>query len=119
MPAFSTRSAICLIALLLAAAGQCEALFTFGAYTFDQDKTPNAAYLIGNGTNLGSAQFSANLPNASNSPHNFPDTNAPGFDGALTLGRLTGVVVTNQGSRTLQLPRGNVGTTNRHGVAVF
>ena len=51
-----------LFALAIQAIPASAATFSFAGFSWDQDKTPNILGLIGDGANLGGAQFSAGLP---------------------------------------------------------
>lgn len=89
--------------------------YTFGSVTFDQARTPDHAKLLGNGETLGGVTFSAQLPNGTTSAiPNFPSSSS-GFNTALSLGALSGL---NTGLRGVNLPRGDNGSTTRHGIEV-
>lgn len=91
-------------------------VFTFAGFTFDQRYAPTSGSLLGNGVQLGGAQFSSLLPNEYTKTLNFPQ--APGFDSSKALAHLCGLA---SGTRGINLPRGNnsSGTaTNRHGIQV-
>ena len=97
------------------------ATFTFASYSWDQDNTPDVGTRLGNGVNLGGAAFSAGLASTSAGDVGFPDQPSGShalstFNTALTTSRLTGVAITPNTSRPLNLPSGNDGTTARHGV---
>lgn len=121
---------------MLALSGQAQAVaFTFATYTFEQDYTPDTLALLGNSANLGGAAFSAGTVTditqsvafvaASVGPGGVitPQT---GFDPALTLGRQAnaqhGLVQTDHTSCVygcaINVPKGNSGTTVRHGIQV-
>jgi hypothetical protein len=97
------------------------ATFTFATYSWDQDNTPDVGTRLGNSANLGGAIFSSGLPGTSAGDVGFPDQAAGShalstFNTALTTARLTGVAITANTSRPLNLPSGNDGTATRHGV---
>jgi hypothetical protein len=112
------------IVLSMACALTAEAVsFSFAGYTWDQDNTPDVGGLLGNSAVLGGATFDALLPNTSAGDVGFPDTIAGAanhaaspFITALTHARLTGIATTANTSRPLNLPRGNEGASDRHGL---
>jgi hypothetical protein len=112
------------VTLSMACALSAEAVsFSFAGYTWDQDKTPDVGSLLGNSAVLGGATFDALLPNTSAGDVGFPDVPAGAANHAaspfitgLTHARLTGIATTANTSRPLNLPRGNEGASDRHGL---
>ena len=129
-----------LIAVAIQANLASAATFSFAGYSWDQDKTPNILGLIGNGANLGGAQFSANLPINITRSVGFQNSNPtgsantgftglPGYNHTLTLGVQAntqhGLVQINPVpnspslfSSAVNLPSGNDGSLARHGISV-
>lgn len=116
---------------LLVASGPAQAIgFTFASYTFEQDYTPDTLALLGSGTNLGGAAFSAgNVTNITQSVAFVAASIGPinpqaGFDPSRTLGRQAnaqfGLLQPDSTSCVygcaINMPNGNVGTTVRHGI---
>jgi hypothetical protein len=118
-----------------ATSAQAES-FTFAGVTFIQESTPDVIGLLGNGANLGGAVFSDGVANTITRSVGFlaePGGNAntgftpvPGFDPALSLGRLANAqlgLTQNDGSSCLfacavNLPLNNDGGNLRHGIEV-
>lgn len=116
------------------------ATFSFAGFSWDQDKTPNILGLLGNGANLGGAQFSAGFPTNITRSVGFQNSNPsgsantgftalPGYDHTLTLGVQAntqhGLIQTNPVpnspslfSSAINLPSGNNGSLVRHGISV-
>ncbi|HEY1169796.1 MAG TPA: PEP-CTERM sorting domain-containing protein [Verrucomicrobiae bacterium] len=113
-----TLLALGTLGYLAGVAGQAHAIsstYSFGSVTFDQALTPDRAKLLGNGETLGGVSFSPLLPNGTTSAiPNFPASSS-GFNTALSLGDLTDL---NTGLRGVNLPRGDNGSTTRHGIEV-
>ena len=129
-----------LFALAIQAIPASAATFSFAGFSWDQDKTPNILGLIGDGANLGGAQFSAGLPTNITRSVGFQNSNPtgsadtgfiglPGYDHTLTLG----VQANNQHGLTqsnplpnspslfssaINLPSGNDGSLVRHGISI-
>ena len=107
------RLAVAIAACLpLCAAG--ADVFLFGAYTWDQTRTPDRVSFIGEGQTLGGAIFSEGLPQEVTRSVDFPKTEK-GFDPGLSVGYLDGG---GSGARALNLPLYNDGSTMRHGVSL-
>ena len=116
------------------------ATFSFAGFSWDQDKTPDILGLIGNGANLGGAQFSAGLPTNITRSVGFENSNPtgsadtgfialPGYNHTLTLGVQAntqhGLVQTNPVanspslfSSAVNLPSGNDGSVARQGISI-
>jgi len=110
-------SSVTLVFLLMASgvAVPAQNVFQFAGYTFDQRNTPNQAALLGNSQMLGNAQFSPGLPTTTTGIIlGFPQSSA-GFNGALTLGALTGL---GSSGTAVNIPTGNNGTVTRQGIEV-
>jgi hypothetical protein len=117
----SRLAAAVAVSFCFASSAAHAASFSFAGYTWDQDNTPNIGTRLGNGVNLGGAAFSAGLAGTAAGDVGFPDVAAGShgsstFITALTTARLTGVAITANTSRPLNLPSGNNGFTTRHGV---
>ena len=95
---------------------RADDIFTFAGFTFDQRNTPNQGIRLGNNANLGGAIFSPGF--ASEVTLNLIDfpQGGPGFNTNLSLAQLVGL---HEGMHAVNLPNGNNGTTNRHGLEVW
>ena len=89
------------------------ATFTFAGYSFQDTAAPDKATFLPANTTFDGAVVSDVPTSAVFSPLNFPDAPAPGFNPGLTLGT---AFFGGNGSRALNLPSGNDGTTKRSGV---
>ena len=88
------------------------AAFTFAGYSFDDAAAPDkASFLAANATFDGA--LVSDVPVGATSAVSFPDAPAPGFNATLTFGN---TFFGGSGSRALNLPAGNDGTTKRSGV---
>ena len=95
---------------------RADDVFSFAGFTFDQRNTPDQAARLGNSTNLGGAIFSAGYASeVTLNSVNFPQ-GGTGFYTNLSLAQLTGL---KNGLYAVNLPNGNNGTTNRHGLEVW
>ena len=105
------------IGLIVVSTGaRADDVFTFAGFTFDQRNTPDQGTRLGNNANLGGAVFSTGFASTTTlAPIDFP-TNAPGFNTNLSLAELVGL---HDGMHAVNLPNGNNGTTNRHGLEVW
>lgn len=96
--------------LVLASSTALAQAYTFGTYSWDQADSPDQGYALSPGT-YSSAVVTA-LPNAVANTISFPSSTI-GFDGSRSIGRLLGL--TSTGTRPVNLPAGNNGTTARSG----
>jgi hypothetical protein len=95
---------------------RADDFFSFGGFTFDQRNTPDQAARLGNSMNLGGAVFSAGYASeVTLNSVNFPQSGT-GFNTNLSLAQLVGL---KNGLYAVNLPNGNNGTTNRHGLEVW
>lgn len=131
MKAIIAAAAVAAVAL---AGGAAEAAqFTFASFTFELDDTPDTLGLIGDGATIGGAPFTSGDVNTITRSVGFNSVSgtanigfvgAPGFDPSLTLGRQANAqlgVTQSDGTSCLfgcaiNMPGGNNGTVNRHGV---
>ena len=88
------------------------AVFTFAGSSFDDTSAPDKASFLAANTTFDGADVS-DLPVSATLTVSFPDAPAPGFNATLTLGN---TFFGGVGSRALNLPAGNDGTTKRSGV---
>lgn len=118
-------------ALLMGPTAQA-AQYTFAGFTFEQDGTPDVLDLLGNGATLGGATFSSGTVEDITRSVGFvtSDTDGPpfvpqaGFDPSLSLGQQAfdqhGVNGGNSDgchhACAVNMPEGNNGTTDRHGL---
>lgn len=115
--------------------GAQAAPYTFAGFTFEQTNTPNQISLIGNGAALGGATFSNNVPNtitrstgfgAVSGTANSGFSPVAGWVNGLSIGQLArSQAGASQGDGTgslftsaLNMPRGNDGTSTRHGLTL-
>ena len=88
------------------------AVFAFAGSSFDDTSAPDkASFLPANATFDGA--IVSDVPVGATGTVGFPDAPAPGFNATLTLGN---TFFGGVGSRALNLPAGNDGTTKRSGV---
>jgi len=87
--------------------------FTFAGFTWDQSATPDVGILLSPGNVEGA--IVTDLPVATTTITGFPQSTI-GFDASLSVGRLTNL--SGSGTRGINLPAGNFGTTARSGFQV-
>ncbi|HEY1171881.1 MAG TPA: VCBS domain-containing protein [Verrucomicrobiae bacterium] len=87
--------------------------FTFNGITFDQALTPNVYLTLTAGT-YSNATVTAEPNETATEVAGFPDS-AVGFQGLLSIGHQFRDESTFFGTKALNLPRGNAGTTERSG----
>lgn len=119
--------------LALSAGGALAGTYSFAGFSFDQDRATDTLGLLGNGVSLGGAQFSADNANRITRSVGFVaisgDANSgivgqAGFDPSRSLGRQGYAqqgLTQSDGSNSvyasaINLPRGNNGATDRHGL---
>ena len=106
------RLEIALVALLgLSTVGTVHAQsFSFAGFTFDQTDTPDQGFSLSPGT-YGGAIVTAS-PSSAAAAAAFPSSTV-GFDSSRSVARIVGIA--SSGTRALNLPNGNNGTTARSG----
>ncbi|MBA4146614.1 MAG: hypothetical protein H0X66_00755 [Verrucomicrobia bacterium] len=110
-----TVAAVCLGLLHIIVPARADDIFTFSGFTFDQRNTPDRGARLGDSQNLGGAQFSSGFASSTTiNPINFPQ-GGTGFNTNLSLAQLSGL---RAGLYAVNLPNGNQGATNRHGIEV-
>lgn len=123
------------ISLALCAGGLHAATYSFAGFSFDQDRATDTLGLLGNSETLGGAAFTANVANritrsvgfvAISGNANSGIVGQAGFDPSRSLGRQgfdqQGLTQSDGTSSVyasaINLPRGNNGATDRHGLAM-
>lgn len=101
-------------ALLGVAAPVAAQPYSFASFDWNQSDTPDVGLPLNPATYSG-AVITANPNSSASGSVGFPLTTA-GFDATLSLGRLLGIA--SSGTRALNLPAGNVGTSTRSGIVL-